>query len=306
MDPKRTCCSRGGSSLTDVVTSARLLSAIALVAMVAVDRSSVAAPPAADVYFSVAHGEEKHDSIVGTSASNGNQVYMASYAALDGAWLITYSVTADYTTNPQTSASGMVTVENKSMSETVAFRVGLGVPICPMIEGGSLVGGSALLTLTTVGPGTVSCDKFGEPLFHGTEDGHVVGSIFYCPTTLTSTGSSTISYSGTFGLPGPSLPALETVGTIGMEENFLLTPNDKLTMQFTLYFKDADGVPPPDACVMDVDGDGTVGPADLAAVFANWGETDFCPAMLEADFNGDGQVDAIDLLILLNAWGDCA
>lgn len=303
MDPKRTCCSRGGSiPIIAGIASARFWSAIATLAVAG---TSFAAPPAADVYFSIAHGEEKHDDIAGTTASNGNQVYMASYAALDGQWLITYNVTVDYTTNPQTSASGIVTVENKSNAETLAFRVGLGVPICPMIEGGSLVGGSALLTLTTNGPGTVSCDKFGEPIFHATEDGHSVGSIFYCPTTLTSTGSSTISYSGTFGLPGPSLPGLEIAGAIGMEEIFVLTPNDKLTMQFTLYFKDADGVPPPNACQMDVDGDGTVGPADLAAVFANWGETDFCPAMLEADFNGDGLVDAIDLLILLNAWGDC-
>jgi hypothetical protein len=266
---------------------------------------AMASPPVADVYFAIDEGDEKHDVVVGTAASNGNQVYIATFAALDGSWLITYNFTVDYTTNPQTSATGIVTVENKSSRETILFRVGFGVPICPMIDGGSLVGASSLLTLTTVGPGSVSCNKEGEPIFHGMGDYHPLGSIFYCPTTLTSTGSSTISYSGTYGLPGPSLAGPESVGTIGMEENFLLTPKDKLSMQFTMFFKDADGAPPPDTCEMDLDGDGIVGPADLADIFAQWGETDFCPAMLFADFNDDGLVDAADLMILLNAWGDC-
>jgi hypothetical protein len=266
---------------------------------------AIAAPPSAELFFAVNDGDPKLDVIAGAPSQNGNQVYIASYAALDGSWLITYNVSADYTNNPQTSLTGTVTVENKTQRDTLSFRVGMNVPICPMVERGSFVGGSALLTLTTNGPGTLSCAKDGNPIFRGTTDGHDVGSIFYCPTTLTSTGSSLISYSGTYGLPGVSLAGKPSFETIGMVEEFRLTAKDKLTMQFTLFFKDANGVPPPVSCEMDVDGDGIVGPSDLAEIFANWGVTSFCPSMLPTDFNDDGQVDAADLMILLNAWGDC-
>lgn len=267
--------------------------------------SALASPPAADLFFAIDNGDEKHDLVSGVSAGNGNQVYIASYTAADGSWLITYNITCDYTTNPQTSVTGIVTVENKTDRDILEFRVGVNIPVCPMIEGGSLLGGSALLTLTTNGPGTVACGKEGLPIFRGSADGHGIGSIFYCPTTLTSTGSSMISYTGTYGLPGITLSGPEAVGTIGFIEDFILTAKDKVSMQFTVFFKDADGVPPRSACEMDVNGDGLVGPADLAEVFAEWGVTDPCPAMLLTDFNDDGLVDATDLMILLNAWGDC-
>lgn len=49
----------------------------------------------------------------------------------------------------------------------------------------------------------------------------------------------------------------------------------------------------------DLDGDGVVGPADLAALLASWGPCPGCPA----DLNGDGVVGAADLAALLAAWG---
>ncbi len=56
-----------------------------------------------------------------------------------------------------------------------------------------------------------------------------------------------------------------------------------------------------EACPEDLDGDGQVGPADLAQVLGNWGPCGGCPA----DFNGDNVVDAADLAQLLGNWGPC-
>jgi hypothetical protein len=47
----------------------------------------------------------------------------------------------------------------------------------------------------------------------------------------------------------------------------------------------------------DIDGDGVVGGADLAALFNNWG---FGGA---TDLNGDGVTNGDDLSILLSNWG---
>jgi len=57
---------------------------------------------------------------------------------------------------------------------------------------------------------------------------------------------------------------------------------------------------PPAPCAADVDGNGQVNGADLAAVLAAWGT-----ANAAADVNGSGTVDAADLAVVLAAWGSC-
>lgn len=64
---------------------------------------------------------------------------------------------------------------------------------------------------------------------------------------------------------------------------------------------DLDGVPDECGCSADLDGDGGVGGADLAALLANWGSCSQCAQ----DLTGDGQVAADDLALLLSQWGAC-
>lgn len=61
---------------------------------------------------------------------------------------------------------------------------------------------------------------------------------------------------------------------------------------------DLDGVPDACACDADLDGDGMVGPSDLASLLGAWGTPG-------ADLDGDGQTGASDLTVLLGSWGDC-
>ena len=55
-------------------------------------------------------------------------------------------------------------------------------------------------------------------------------------------------------------------------------------------------------CDADLDGDGSVGSADLAILLGTWGPI---PTPDPPDFDGDGDVDASDLAILLGTWGPC-
>lgn len=58
------------------------------------------------------------------------------------------------------------------------------------------------------------------------------------------------------------------------------------------------------ACVSDLNGDGSVGGADLGILLAAWGGCNpgvWCPA----DFDGDGKVNGQDLGVLLGEWGPC-
>jgi thermitase len=52
----------------------------------------------------------------------------------------------------------------------------------------------------------------------------------------------------------------------------------------------------------DLDGDGAIGPTDLAILLGSWGPCDDCDGECLPDLDGDCQVGAADLAILLGAW----
>lgn len=56
-------------------------------------------------------------------------------------------------------------------------------------------------------------------------------------------------------------------------------------------------------CLGDLDGNGAVDGADLAALLGAWGA---CGRPCGADLDGGGTVDAADLSLLLGAWGGCS
>ncbi len=55
-------------------------------------------------------------------------------------------------------------------------------------------------------------------------------------------------------------------------------------------------------CPADLDGDTSVGPADLGILLGDWGATG---TAIAADLDNSGTVDAPDLAVLLGAWGAC-
>lgn len=63
-----------------------------------------------------------------------------------------------------------------------------------------------------------------------------------------------------------------------------------------------DGIPDSCQCFGDLNDNGTVDGADLAALLGAWGQTQAGSA---ADINGDGNIDAADLTFLLANWGPC-
>jgi hypothetical protein len=54
-------------------------------------------------------------------------------------------------------------------------------------------------------------------------------------------------------------------------------------------------------CPADINGDNTVGIADLLEIIDAWGACGGC----SADVNDDSVVNVTDLLLLINAWGPC-
>ena len=55
------------------------------------------------------------------------------------------------------------------------------------------------------------------------------------------------------------------------------------------------------SCPADLNGDGVVGPVDLATLLGSWGPCEDCVA----DIDGSGDVGPVDLAMLLGSWGPC-
>jgi hypothetical protein len=94
-----------------------------------------------------------------------------------------------------------------------------------------------------------------------------------CPS-----GTSTISYDVFAGIPTYIRVGGATAGGVGAI-SILCTPAAE-------------------PCPNDLNGDGVVGGADLAALLGAWGTAG-------GDIDGDGDTDGADLASLLGAWGDC-
>ncbi len=261
-----------------------------------------ATPPIATASYAVDGGLPLSVDLVPTPNANGTASYSAVIDDRDSLWRITYAIVVDYTNNPMCSISGLITFNNFT-SEVHTFKSSFGVPVCPNVSGGSLLGGMAKLTLVTSGPGSVTCNS-GTPVVQMLGDGDPIGSFFYCPFQLAGTGSGISSTTTQFGLPGATEPGPTKFEEIGERQQFNLTGGDSLTVQVTLFFKDADGYVAP-ACPADLTHDGVVDGADMTVLFGYWGAVTSCPADLPADLDGNGTVGPSDLVVLLDNWGSC-
>lgn len=264
--------------------------------------NAIADPPIATISYTIDANISQVLSLVGTQQPNGNFMFNGSVQPPNGQWLITYYLSVDAANNDTTGIAGTIAIKNNS-DTTHSYKVTFDVPICPAIENGSLMGGTAKVTLTASGPGLLTCGE-GTGLVQASADDVPVTALFACPFQLGSTGSGTLSSTAQFGLPGPTFVGPTSLSSIGETLSLQLTSGDTAAFQTTLTYKDADGAAPP-ACPGDLDLNGWVNGGDIGALFTVWGTSSNCPASLDGDLNGDGTVDADDLLILLSQWGEC-
>ncbi|MDZ4754728.1 MAG: hypothetical protein SGJ11_09550 [Phycisphaerae bacterium] len=244
--------------------------------------------------------------IVGTPTVEGNQLYFQTITAPDSSWTVIVTVLGDYSTDPTARLIGNIKMTNNTALASELF-CSMAVPICPMIDGGSLTGGAVTLTLTTSGAGSLVCPDnaiLGQGIMQITADGEGFHSLFLCPIAMATTGSGNLSSNATFGLPGPVMPGPETISEIGTSLHCMLTGLDSVTATFTLLFNDPDGVTPL-ACPSDIDGNGIVGGSDLTFLLAHWLQESACPGDLDGDVDLNGIVDSKDLMLILGDWGSC-
>ncbi len=258
--------------------------------------------PSAVVTVIVDDGTPSEFVLPGVSNVDGNQVYASTITANNGTWTLFFVVVGDYNTDPTAKLVGNMKITNNT-TVTHKYRMGISMPICPPIDGGSLVGGAVTMTLTTVGPGSVSCAG-GTGILQVTGDDVPFKALFFCPMSLTATGSSTSSSSTTWGLPGPNAVGPTSMSEIGEYQQFNLTGLDAVNMSFTLFYSDPNGTSLK-LCPEDLDRNGIVGGSDLTQLLAHWEQTSFCDGALTGDIDANGIVDGGDLVMLLGAWGDC-
>ncbi len=259
--------------------------------------------PPATVFFSVNAGAVTTELLIASEAQNGDATYDRTFVAPNGAWTIIYDLTADSTADPRSLLGGSITVKNNS-AFPATFTIGADIQICPAINAGSVVGGIAVLTLDAIGGGSVSCIN-ETPMVRAAADGAAVGSFFTCPANLTTSGNGTMTVFGNFGTPIPSANGPATIDAIGARQEFTLTGNDTVKVQFSYVYEGA-GTPLPVTCPADLNRDGEVNSLDLVRLLDSWGSTVACPDQLDGDINGDGVVSSADLAELISMWQLCS
>lgn len=206
--------------------------------------------------------------------------------------------------------NGSTTLTNTT-SENVEVFAELVAPICAHLESNVKIGTINSLKLTAnADGGQLTCGTAGpngEPgpasVVSALVNGTPAIACFGCPFALTSSGPATLTTNCSQGTPLPSLPYPDVVESIGTRLHVTITPGDKaiLTMYFLAKgdYVAIEGNP----CPGDVDGDGTIGSADLAMLLSYWNSTEACGN--NSDVNLDGLIDGIDLAFMLGQWGDC-
>jgi hypothetical protein len=107
---------------------------------------------------------------------------------------------------------------------------------------------------------------------------------------------------GATAYPEGGVPAQAHIFQVGGDcDGNGISDLDELAAGSANDFND-NGIPDQCECLADLNGDGSVGGADLAALLAFWGPVSTFPL---ADINRDGLVSGPDLAALLGAWGAC-
>jgi len=153
-----------------------------------------------------------------------------------------YNMTLGY--DPFLSASVNVVNTTATIQHyTLIFTL----PISPAILGGSLMGGSTQGGVTDGnfdGAGTLATFGPGTAMYHGQIDGLDALPLFGYPTSIVVPfAGGSASSSASAGLPGVTIPGPNVLTSIGIKEDFTLTPGDSAT--FTSFFVVNQAVPEP-------------------------------------------------------------
>jgi len=227
--------------------------------------------------------------------------YIGSMVTADNvAFSLDYSV--DDVNNPMLSASGFFECVNGSGAAR-AIDATISFPVCPATPGGTLLGGTVSILVTTdAGGGGMTCAPGASNVWDVMISDESAHKIFWCPYQMSTTGMGAIQSNAYFGAPVPSLPGPDSASSIGSRNHFRLTSGESVKITSTLIVKSLGAAP---SCLGDVNGDGAVDGSDLTEVIARWGEVEAGDSCQTGDLNADGLIDGTDLTILIGHWGGC-
>jgi hypothetical protein len=242
--------------------------------------------------------------VPGELNADGTYDFVGELVDPAGGWTLSWEYGADLDPFDQVLIGGPITVHNLS-DEAISFTLKATFPVCPPTSGANLMGGVAIVGMTSnPGGGSVTCPE-NDSLWSLQFDGTAVQQLFYGPYDMTAGGASNFAVSSNFGAPIPSAPAPPIYGSAALRYHFELTSGDICAINSSVTVADDPSLPDkgidPD-CPTDLDGDGQTSAADLAILFGQWGASGGC---LAADVDGDGQISNGDLVALLSLWGLC-
>ncbi len=185
----------------------------------------------------------------------------------------------------------------------VGVRKADGTRVTLIRQGNALPDGSGSIVTSLNGATSICCSDAGVVVFNANL---VAGSALLAwdetnglrviaktgDTNFTGTPANALTLIGGTGVNGSS-------GCTGISSSGWLTirAGDSVNSVYTISRINLGGTGP--SCPADIDANGIVDAADLAALLGGWGTT-------AGDLDGSGDTDAADIAILLGAWGPCS
>ena len=149
------------------------------------------------------------------------------------------SLTFNLNGDPDPLITGNLTIENLLLP-SVDITLVVILPIAPTLPGGTLMTGSAALTLTSDSGGGSFSTLAGKPLWQGLIDGVSAGgaSLFSDPFSMVNPGFGSLGDNANFGpVAGPA-----ALNSIGIEINFSLSQLDQASITSVFHVIPAPGV----------------------------------------------------------------
>lgn len=280
-----------------IVTVGGAASTLGLVAAAAAQVST--ATPGSLTYM-VDGGLPVSVALLGDKLPNGSTKYVATVDAAPGLQLVLQYVVDDFS-DPIASMNGQFKCVNTS-GATHGVEAKVEFDLCPVLVGGTKVGGTVAVMLTANSDGgSITCLPGADYLWQTWVGEQMAHGLYFCPFQLATTGAGTIQGNTAFGTPIPSKSGPPSAPSLGTRNRFNITNGESFTITSNVVVKSLGASSP---CASDVNADGATDAFDLATIMGQWGSPDSnCAA---ADVNGDGIIDGLDLSQALGNWGPCS
>lgn len=165
--------------------------------------------------------------------SNPDRRFTGEQALRDGELVVRWDLTIDADPIDHATITGSILMANRT-DVPIAFDAILSVPLSPLIDGPTTLGGRIGVTLENDGDGGRLDVPAGDALIRVLFDGDEVHRLHRGPFVMGGPSAGTTAADAQFGAPMPAMPAPRVRDHVGCRMRAAITSGDEVALQVRL------------------------------------------------------------------------